>query len=154
MSCEFCEPYHQKLIEGENGFCAITKNGELIVYPKAEGVNSVKIKIKRCPMCGRDFGQQESNAEIDTLASKCRSLRVMNAKAQEEIATLKENQRWRKCSEGFPEEGIEVFVTNGIDCGISEWRGDHWNDDPFCGYTVCDIIAWMPMPKAPAEKEH
>lgn len=60
MSCEFCEPYHQKLIEGENGFCAITKNGELIVFPKAEGVNSaVKIKIKRCPMCGRDFSKQE-----------------------------------------------------------------------------------------------
>jgi len=59
MSCEFCEPYHQKLIDGENGFCAITKNGELIVFPKAEGVESVKIKIKRCPMCGRDFGQQE-----------------------------------------------------------------------------------------------
>lgn len=60
MSCQFCEPYHQKLIEGENGFCAITKNGELIVYPKAEGVNSaVKIKIKRCPMCGRDFSKQE-----------------------------------------------------------------------------------------------
>lgn len=59
MSCEFCEPYHQKLIDGENGFCAITKNGELIVYPKAEGVNSVKIKIKRCPMCGRDFSKEE-----------------------------------------------------------------------------------------------
>lgn len=62
MSCEFCEPYHQKIIEGENGFCAITKNGELIAFPtdtKAEGVNSVKIKIKRCPMCGRDFGKEE-----------------------------------------------------------------------------------------------
>lgn len=59
MSCEFCEPYHQKLIDGENGFCAITKNGELIVYPKAEGVESVKIKINRCPMCGRDFRKEE-----------------------------------------------------------------------------------------------
>lgn len=92
---------------------------------------------------------QDSNAEIDTLASECRALLEMNAKAQEEIATLKENQRWRKCSEGSPEEGVEVFVTNGVDRGISEWRGDHWNDDTFCGYTVCDIIAWMPMPKAP-----
>lgn len=64
MSCEFCEPYHQKLIEGENGFCAITKNGELIVYPKAEGVNSVKIKIKRCPMCGRDFGKEEKQHHV------------------------------------------------------------------------------------------
>lgn len=96
--------------------------------------------------------RQESNAEIDTLASECRALRAMNAKAQEEIAMLKENQRWRKCSEGLPEEGVEVFVTNGIDRGISEWCGDHWNDDPFCGYTVCDIIAWMPTPKAPEEK--
>lgn len=84
-----------------------------------------------------------------SFASECRALRSMNAKAQEEIATLKENQRWRKCSEELPEKGVEVFVTNGIDRGISEWRGDHWNDDPFCGYTVCDIIAWMPMPKAP-----
>ena len=92
---------------------------------------------------------QDSNAEIDTLASECRALRSMNAKAQEEIAMLKENQRWRKCSEELPEKSVEVFVTNGIDRGISEWCGDHWNDDPFCGYTVCDIIAWMPMPKAP-----
>ena len=92
---------------------------------------------------------QDSNAEIDTLASECRALRSMNAKAQEEIAMLKENQRWRKCSEELPEEGVEVFVTNGIDCGINEWCGDHWNNDPFCGYTVCDITAWIPLPKAP-----
>lgn len=62
MSCEFCEPYLQKIIKGENGFCAITKNGELVAFPtdtKAEGVNSVKIKIKRCPMCGRDFSKKE-----------------------------------------------------------------------------------------------
>lgn len=52
----------QKIIKGENGFCAITKNGELVAFPtgtKAEGVNSVKIKIKRCPMCGRDFSKEE-----------------------------------------------------------------------------------------------
>lgn len=52
MSCEFCEPYHQKIIEGENGFCAITKNGELIAFPtgtKAEGVESVKNQDKALP---------------------------------------------------------------------------------------------------------
>lgn len=31
---------------------------------------------------------QDSNAEIDTLASECRALRSMNAKAQERIAEL------------------------------------------------------------------
>ena len=67
-----------------------------------------------------------------------------------EIAKLEEERRWRKCSEELPEEGVEVLVTNGIDCGISDWCGDYWNNDPFCGYTVCDnVIAWMPLPKAP-----
>jgi FtsZ-binding cell division protein ZapB len=37
---------------------------------------------------------QDSNAEIDTLASECRALRSMNAKAQEEIATLKDERNW------------------------------------------------------------
>lgn len=97
--------------------------------------------------------KQSAIAEIDTLTSEVKALREMNVKAQEEIAALKDSQRWRKCSEGLPEKGVEVFVTNGIDRGISEWRGDHWNDDPFCGYTVCDIIAWMPMPKAPEGDE-
>ena len=69
---------------------------------------------------------------------------------KERIAELEEERRWRKCSEELPEEGVEVLVTNGIDCGISDWCGDYWNNDPFCGYTVCDnVIAWMPLPKAP-----
>ena len=89
-------------------------------------------------------------AEIKTLTSEVNALREMNAKAQEEIATLKENQRWRKCSEELPEEGVEVLVTNGVDFSISDWCGDYWNNDPFCGYTVSDnVIAWMPLPKCP-----
>lgn len=86
------------------------------------------------------------------------------AELKAEIENLKNNlftvetdlamaTRWRKCSEELPEEGVEVLVTNGIDCGISDWCGDYWNNDPFCGYTVCDnVIAWMPMPKAPEVK--
>ena len=71
---------------------------------------------------------------------------VVRLKAR--ISELEEERRWRKCSEELPEEGVEVLVTNGIDCGISDWCGDYWNNDPFCGYTVCDnVIAWMPLPK-------
>ena len=121
---------------------------DYVQVPQSE-YESLKRENKQLYALLHGANRQDCNAEIDTLASECRALREMNAKAQEEIATLKENQRWRKCSEGLPEEGVEVFVTNGIDRGISEWRGDHWNDDPFCGYTVCDITAWMPMPKAP-----
>lgn len=40
--------------------------------------------------------------EINTLTSEVKALREMNAKSQEEIATLKENQRWRKFSEELP----------------------------------------------------
>jgi integrase len=42
MSCEFCEPYHQKIIDGENGFCAITKNGaDLYTVSKLLGHKAV-----------------------------------------------------------------------------------------------------------------
>lgn len=121
---------------------------DYVQVPQSE-YESLKRENKQLHELLHGSNRQESNAEIDTLASECRALREMNAKAQEEIAALKEAQRWRKVSEQLPEKGVEVFVTNGIDRGISEWCGDHWNDDPFCGYTVCDIIAWMPMPKAP-----
>ncbi|MBR5315123.1 MAG: hypothetical protein IKU45_06910 [Clostridia bacterium] len=43
---------------------------------------------------------QDSDAEIDTLASECRALRSMNAKAQEEIAMLKVDS-WAYRSSGF-----------------------------------------------------
>ena len=97
--------------------------------------------------------KQQPNAEIDTLTSEVKALREMNIKAQQEIAELKEAQRWRKCSKELPEEGVEVLVTNGIDYSISDWCGDYWNNDPFLGYTVFDnVIAWMPFPKGPNEK--
>lgn len=76
------------------------------------------------------------------------------ARLKARIAELEEERRWRKCSEELPEEGVEVLVTNGIYCGISDWCGDYWNNDPFCGYTVCDnVIAWMPLPSAPKEEQ-
>lgn len=79
----------------------------------------------------------------------CQAMDQVDEK-DKEIAELKESQRWRKFPDEKPEEGVEVLVTNGIDCGISDWCGDYWNNDPFCGYTVCDnVIAWMPLPKAP-----
>ena len=43
-------------------------------------------------------------SEIKTLTSEVKALREMNARAQEEIATLKENQRWRKYPDEKPTE--------------------------------------------------
>ena len=49
----YCHPYKEHLIEGNNGFCCVTKDAELIAFNKADEAGSVKIKIKLCPMCGR-----------------------------------------------------------------------------------------------------
>lgn len=51
--CPYCHPYKEHLIEGDNGFCCVTKDAELIAFNNADGVGAVKIKIKLCPMCGR-----------------------------------------------------------------------------------------------------
>ena len=106
MSCEFCEPYHQKLIDGENGFCAITKNGELIVYPKAEGVESVKIKIKRCPMCGRDFSKQEK--QCYTLVNANTGLTIIE-ETKRECQFNEKDQAWDlKCRMGREGEVYKI----------------------------------------------
>lgn len=31
--CEYCKPYEEKFIDGENGDACVTKNGELIFFP-------------------------------------------------------------------------------------------------------------------------
>ena len=57
--CEYCEPYKEKFIDGENGDACITKYGELVVFPDTDfEVQAVHLKIKFCPMCGRDLTQQ------------------------------------------------------------------------------------------------
>lgn len=94
--------------------------------------------------------------EINTLTSEVKALREMNAKAQEEIATLKENQRWRKFPDEKPNEemeGMDFIVSNGFfHREISEWRG-YWNNDPFCGDRHCDEVKyWRPLPKEPEAK--
>lgn len=49
-------------------------------------------------------------AEIKTLTSEVNALRKMNAKAQEEIATLKENKRWRKFPDEKPHENESIVL--------------------------------------------
>ena len=51
--CPYCHPYKEHIIEGDNGFCCVTKDAELIAFNNADEAGAVKIKIKFCPMCGR-----------------------------------------------------------------------------------------------------
>jgi len=58
--CEYCEPYKEIFIDGENGDACITKNGELVAFPNTDfEVRAVHLKINFCPMCGRKLENGE-----------------------------------------------------------------------------------------------
>lgn len=120
------------------------ENGELHfshVYRKSDVDSVIEEKDRAI-----EFAKALTLKDIEIIKEKDKEIAELKA----ENERLEEECRWRKCSEELPEVGVEVLVTNGIDCGISDWCGDYWNNDPFCGYTVCDdVIAWMPLPKAP-----
>ena len=84
----------------------------------------------------------------------CQAIDQVDEK-DKEIAELKEELRWRKCSEELPEDGAEVLATDGD--GIWLCRKD----------TICDgspwfqpdglpqiegVTHWRPMPSAPKEQ--
>ena len=119
-----------------------------VQVPQSE-YESLKRENEQLHALLHDATKQSATAEIDTLASECRALRSMNAKAQEEIAMLKENQRWRKCSDGFPAIGISVLISDGFVRMVAALMHDYtWNvDEAF--YDVDDYKFWMPLPKAP-----
>ena len=103
--------------------------------------------------------RQSPNAEIDTLTSEVKALREMNVKAQEEIAALKDSQRWRKCNDGLPEEDEDedylVFAGGAVYiAAIMQFVDDHGKPykDFFIDYaTKSKPTHWMPKPKAPEE---
>ena len=58
--CEYCEPYKEIFIDGENGDACITKNGELVAFPNTDfEVCAVHLKINFCPMCGRKLSEEK-----------------------------------------------------------------------------------------------
>lgn len=94
-------------------------------------------------------------AEIKTLTSEVKALREMNARAQEEIATLKKNQRWRKFPDEKPKWGEEVLVLDKEgDQHIVRFSHDmkwiSWGKMNTCE-SDC-IVYWKPLTKAPEEK--
>lgn len=127
--------------------------GEVKQWHNAFDASQVQVKELAKENLRLERERVEQNSIIETCANELEELRMHEVEwdlAKARIKELEESQRWRKCSEELPDDGAEVLVTNGIDCGISDWCGDYWNNDPFCGYTVCDnVIAWMPLPKAP-----
>jgi FtsZ-binding cell division protein ZapB len=103
---------------------------------------------------------QNSDVEIDTLASECRALREMNAKAQEKIAVLNKCLRWRKTSEELPKTRILVLTISNEGCydllALMERENGtkYWDafDDEGHEYEFKEISYWQPLPKDPEEK--
>lgn len=92
--------------------------------------------------------------EINTLTSEVKALREMNAKAQEEIAMLKENHRWRKFTDEKPKWGEEVIVLDKEgDQHIVRFSHDmkwiSWGKMNTCE-SDC-IVYWKPLQKAPED---
>lgn len=99
-------------------------------------------------------------AEIKTLTSEVNALREVNAKAQEEIAVLKENQRWRKVSDELPETRTLVLTISNEGCfellalmekenGTKFWDAF---DDEGHEYKLKEVSYWQALPKAPEVK--
>ena len=99
--------------------------------------------------------------EINTLTSEVKALREMNAKAQEEIATMKENQRWRKFPDEKPHENESIVLVaffSKLDPTLYMLREALYSEgleeffNPMDHTDSWDIEYWKPRPKAPEDK--
>lgn len=124
-----------------------------VQVPQSE-YEALKQENKRLQALFGSVKSQNSDIEIDTLASECRALRSMNAKAQEEIAALKEAQRWRKFTEETPEhhQWIEARFCKDMN-KQPEIEIRRWDDGmKFDVFEQELYIGWRPMPKSPEDK--
>lgn len=101
--------------------------------------------------------KQSATAEIDTLTSEVKALRDMNVKAQQEIATLKDSQRWRKYPDEKPKDGqcVWAYEDKSKRVLMLEYQNDKDGEGFICFPYNCDfyidITKWIPFnkPKAP-----
>ena len=128
----------------------------------------------------------ESTNIIETMSAELEHLRPMEASLEmaeadikaykqriavleKEIAELKEERRWRKCSEGLPLKGQRVlFLAKYKTDKVREWIGDFRHIDGMkvdfavfyasapgwgCEFLIDEVIGWMPLPSAPKEAD-
>lgn len=91
----------------------------------------------------------------------------LKSEADKVIAELKEERRWRKCSEELPSPKQRVlFLAKYKTDKVREWIGDFRHIDGMkldfavfyakapgwgCEFLIDEVIGWMPLPKAPEE---
>ena len=72
------------------------------------------------------------------------------------IAELKEERRWRKCSDKLPEDGDEVLATDGDGIWLcyktTMSDGSPWFQPDGLPH-IEGVTHWMPLPSAPKEEK-
>lgn len=73
-----------------------------------------------------------------------------------EIVKLKEERRWRKCSEELPEDGAEVLATDGDGIWLcyktTMSDGSPWFQPDGLPH-IEGVTHWIPLPAAPKEEK-
>ncbi len=84
----------------------------------------------------------------------CQAIDQVDEK-DKEIAELKEERRWRKCSDELPEDGAEVLATDGEGIWLcyktTMSDGSPWFQPDGIPH-IEGITHWMPLPSAPKEE--
>ncbi len=77
----------------------------------------------------------------------------------DKMPTVEPEHEWIPCSEGLPEEYVEVLLTDAsANCAVGNivktCEGLKWEDNSGCWEDLETWIAWMPLPKSYRGDEH
>lgn len=133
-----------------------------LYYLKSEADNVIaelKEKLKVQTSIAEE-GWKEAGTYHTSYAEEVKELYDKN----KEIAELKEERRWRKCSEELPSPKQRVlFLAKYKTDKVREWIGDFRHIDGMklyfavfyasapgwgCEFLIDEVIGWMPLPKA------
>ncbi len=111
------------------------------------GPDAVTGEINRVPWMAYDV--DEMDLYIAELEQKL-------AEKDKEIAELKEDRRWHKCSEELPKDGAEVLATDGDGIWLcyktTMCDGSPWFQPDGLPH-IDGVTHWMPLPSAPKEEK-
>ena len=123
------------------------KRPEPIELENNLGPDAVTGEINRVPWMAYDV--DEMDLYIAELEQKL-------AEKDKEIAELKEDRRWHKCSEELPKDGAEVLATDGDGIWLcyktTMCDGSPWFQPDGLPH-IDGVTHWMPLPSAPKEEK-
>ena len=102
------------------------------------------------------YAQDDVDKILAEKDQELESYKNVGAKLSLEIAELKAERRWRKCSDEMPEDGTEVLATDGNGVWLcyktTLYNGSPWFQ-PDGQPHIEGVTHWMPLPSAPKEEK-